>query len=267
MIPYFEFHTINLGPLTIQVWGLLVSLGALTTLWLSRRWAKKMALSSDIILDIFAWGLVGGLAGARIFYVIFYEPAFFLAQPTEIFKVWHGGASSLGALLGAAVAIWAVARAKKIKLKDFLPYLDIMTLAMWPGWAIGRVGCFLIHDHPGRLSDFFLTVNFPAGARHDLGLYESLLALFIFVVCLIFYKKFLQHPGRLFVVSFLIYAVARFALDFLRATDLLGADIRYASLTPAQWGMAVLFLGLTFALLKSKIGKQKNTSGEVAYSP
>lgn len=251
MIPYFEFHVINFGPLTIQVWGFLVSLGALVTLWLSLRWAKKMVLSKDVILDIFVWGLVGGLFGARIFYVIFYEPAFFLAQPTEIFKVWNGGASSLGALFGAAMAIWTVARNKKFKLRDFLPYLDIMTLAMWPGWAIGRIGCFLTHDHPGRLSNFFLAVNFPSGARHDLGLYESLLALFIFAICLIFYKKIIQHPGRLSVVSFLIYAVARFMLDFLRAQDLLGADIRYAGLTPMQWGMAALFFGLTLLNLRS----------------
>lgn len=261
MIPYFEISSFHFGPLTVQVWGLLVVLGMLAGILLSLKLIKIRALSNLVIMDMSIWGIVGGLIGGRLFYILFYAPDYFLINPVEIFQFWQGGASSLGGLFGAIAGIILLARLKKISWRELLPYLDILSIGFWLGWGIGRIGCFLIHDHPGRLTDCWLTVNFPAGARYDLGLFEVLLSLIIFVFVFVLFKKYRRWPGFILAIGFWLYSIARFFLDFLRAEDLPQSDIRYLSLTPAQWGMAVLFLLLTFWLFWNKI-RRKN--GEVA---
>jgi len=253
MIPFFTSQTIALGPLTIQVWGLFVSLGAVAALALSLYLAKINKLKKEIVWDLYLWLLIGGIFGARIFHVLFYAPMYYYANPGEALAFWHGGASSLGGFIGALAALLAYARVKKINFKEFLPYGDIFSVALWLGWAIGRLGCFMIHDHPGRLTNFWLAVNFSTGARFDLGMLDSLFSLVVFVVAIFLYRRFAHgKPGRTIFWTFLIYAAGRFGLDFLRASDLRWSDPRYVYLTPVQWGILV-FLGLTTALFSSRI--------------
>ncbi|MDO8499398.1 MAG: prolipoprotein diacylglyceryl transferase [bacterium] len=258
MIPYFEVTTIILGPLTLRVWGIFVAAGILSGAYLTYRLAKKYLLSEAVIGDLAIWALVGAFIGARVFYIIFYNPAYFLQYPLDAFKIWQGGESSLGGFFGAAVAVYVFAKIRKLSWDNLLPYLDIGAVGLWLGWGIGRVGCFLIHDHVGTLSHFILAVNYPGGARHDLGLYDSILGFVLFAFSLIFYKRLAKYgSGFVAGVTFGLYAFVRFWLDFLRATDLSVIDVRYAGLTPAQWGMAAVFLTLTFLLINSKILKRK----------
>jgi len=264
MIPYFQANAIAFGPLTIQVWGLFVSLGILSGLILAYKLSRKYFLAEQVVLDLGVWSIVGGLIMARIFHVVFYAPEYYLLHPSEIIYFWQGGASSLGGFVGAAFAIYIFAKYKKFTLKELWPYFDVMSLSLWLGWAIGRIGCFIIHDHPGMLSNSFLAVNFPSGARFDLGLFDSLLGWFIFIVFALLFKKLVKARWGLVVqLSFMVYAFVRFWLDFLRATDVTQADVRYLMLTPAQWGMLAIFIGLTFWLVFDSIQRRKNL-GEVA---
>jgi len=264
MIPYFQTNAFAIGPITIQVWGLFVSLGIVAALILAYHLAHKYFLAEQVILDLGVYGLIGGLVGARIFHVLFYEPAYYLLHPSEVIYFWQGGASSLGGFVGAAATIYIFAKIKNLSFKDLLPYFDVMSVSLWLGWAIGRIGCFMIHDHPGTLSHFILAVKFPDGARHDLGLYDSILAWVLFVIFILLFKRLVKkHYGLVSVLSFMGYTFVRFWLDFLRATDVSGADVRYWHLTPAQWGMAVLFISLTSLLVFDNIKRSKNI-GEVA---
>jgi phosphatidylglycerol:prolipoprotein diacylglycerol transferase len=253
MIPFFTSQTIALGPLTIHVWGLFVSLGAVSALALSLYLAKIKKLKKETVWDLFLWLLIGGIFGARIFNVLFYAPTYYYANPGEALAFWHGGASSLGGFIGALAALLVYARIKKMNFKEFLLYGDIFAVALWLGWAIGRLGCFMIHDHPGRLTNFWLAVNFPAGARFDLGLLESFFSLVIFVVAIFLYRRFAHaKPGRTIFWTFIIYATGRFGLDFLRASDLTWSDPRYVYMTPVQWGILVFFI-LTIAVFLRRI--------------
>jgi len=258
MLPYFQYNTILLGPIPIQVWGLFVSLGLIIAVLLAYKLAQKYLLSSDVVIDLAVWVLFGALFMARIFHVVFYEPVYYLANPTDVLKFWQGGASSLGGFIGAGLAVWLFAKIRKFSLKELLPYFDITALSLWLGWAIGRIGCFFIHDHIGRLSDFFLAVNFVDGSRHDLGLYDSLLALVLFISYFLLFKKLVKiHWGLVAILSFMDYAIVRFFLDFLRAEDIAQSDIRYLNLTPAQWGMMFIFIGLTGVLVWGILTKRK----------
>lgn len=259
MIPYFQYNILMIGPIHIQVWGLFVSLGLIAAILLAYRLTKKYLLAPDVILDISIWAIVGGLLMARLFHVFFYEPAHYIMYPSEILKFWQGGSSSLGGFIGAALAVWLFKQIRKFTWKEFIPYLDISAISLWLGWFIGRLGCFFIHDHTGKASDFFLAVNFTTGSRHDLGLYDSLFALSIFIIYFLLFKYLIKiHWGLVAILSFMDYAIVRFLLDFLRADDsITGGDIRYYNLTPAQWGMIALFCSLSSILVYIVIKKRK----------
>jgi phosphatidylglycerol:prolipoprotein diacylglycerol transferase len=115
-----------------------------------------------------------------------------------------------------------------------LQYADSVALGLSIGWIFGRTGCFTAHDHPGRHTSFFLAVRYPDGPRHDLGLYELLFTI-VLAAFLFLYNRKPRPPGRIIGIAALTYAPVRFALDFLRATDVSRPDQRYFGLTPAQW--------------------------------
>ena len=108
-------------------------------------------------------------------------------------------------------------------------------------WTFGRLGCFTAHDHIGKASDFFLAVQFPGGSRHDLGLYEAIWTAGIASLFYAFRNRPVR-PGFFLGLFSATYAPIRFVMDFLRNTDLDQADVRWAGLTPAQYGMIVLTL-------------------------
>lgn len=263
VIPFFQFELIFLGPITIYVWGLLVALGIAAGIIFAYFFCKKYLLSGEVMLDIAIWALAGAFIMARVFYILFYNPVYFVENPAEIIKFWHGGASSLGGFVGAGLSLWLFAKKRRFTFKELLPYFDVGALGLWLGWGVGRIGCFLIHDHPGTLTHFVLGVKFPDGARFDLGLLESILGFTLFIVFYLLFKKLIKiRFGLVAGYSVAGYAVARFFLDFLRAApDFPGGDVRYLSLTPAQWGMLAVLAGL--ALLNIFGRRQKLSPSDI----
>lgn len=263
MIPFFQFESISFGPLTVHVWGMMVALGIAAGITLAYFFCKKYLFSGEVVLDMAIWMLVGAFIMARVFYVVFYNPVYFVENPEEIIKFWNGGASSLGGFTGAAASLWLFAKKRHFTFKELLPYFDIGALGLWLGWGIGRIGCFLTHLHPGKISNFVLAVKYNGGARFDLGLLESAAGFLIFIIFYLLFDKLIRRRWGL-VAGFSAgsYAVIRFFLDFLRATpDFPGGDVRYFFLTPAQWGMLALLCGLTLMWV---LGKMKRKNGEVA---
>ena len=181
----------------------------------------------------------------------------------EIPQMWKGGMSSYGGFVGAGLAGTFYLIRNRVA---FMKYADVALYGFIPGWTIGRIGCFAIHDHPGVKSDFFLatemlTLNLQTGmpeiaARHDLGLYDGFLTLFIWGF-LVWGAKTKRFDGWYLGWSCVLYAIPRFFLDYLRATDLAVSDTRYAGLTPAQYGSIVLL-----AIGGWVLWTRRNTSSE-----
>lgn len=247
MIPFIYISTIALGPITLQVWGLMVSLGIVASLALARKYLKNRNQDTTHLTSLAFWIIVGAFLGARIFHIAFYEPRFFFDNPLEIFKIWHGGLSSFGGFFGGTLSSFIYFRRYRLK---FETYANAIIGAFPAGWAIGRVGCFLIHDHPGTLTHSILAVKYPDGARYDLGLVEILNALGMGAIML-WVKKFGARDSTVSAVGLVWYGVVRFFTEFLRATDLPGADARYLGLTPAQFGSIILCVGAIFILFRS----------------
>lgn len=237
MIPYFQFLTIPLGPIPIQVWGLFVALGVLIATLVAGRLAHARGLSKQVMWDLSFWLLLAGVIGARLFHVLFYDFSSYRADPLSIFAVWQGGLSITGGLLGALLAGFVFLKKKQL---DIRAYVETAVVALPLGLSIGRIGCFLIHDHPGTLTDFFLGVRYPDGlVRHDLGLYQAISNALLFLVFLWMLKT--KKAWSLYPIIFLLwYGVTRFFLDFLRATEGAIVDARFAGLTPAQYVSALM---------------------------
>lgn len=232
MIPYWYFPTYEILGITFQIWGTLVAAGIFVGAYLAVRAAKSKGFPANEVWDLVFWMMLAAFIGARLGHVFFYNWEFYRSQPGEIIKIWQGGFSSFGGFLGAAVVGWSFI---KIKKYDFYRYGDVMISGLPLGWAIGRIGCFLIHDHPGTLTNFFLGVKYPDGVRHDLGLYDFLNAAVLSLVIFIFRKQLGRYSGSVLSVVVIWYGVVRFFLDFLRVYD-----VRYGGLTPAQYGSLLL---------------------------
>ncbi len=235
MLPYLGWKTIALGPLTLQVWGLFAAAGIVAATLFGMREAKRRGLDAAKFEALAFWTILAAFVGARVFHVAFYEPAYYAAHPADIVAVWKGGFSSFGGFFAAAaVAAW---RIRKLGL-PFLKTADVAVPATVLGMACGRVGCFLIHDHPGTLAygaGEWFAVRYPDGARYDLGLLLGVLDAALFAAFLVLRKR--AAPDGFHLSWILIaYAPARFGLDFLRAVD-----VRYAGLTPGQYGAILLF--------------------------
>ena len=243
MIPFIAWRTIELGTVTLQVWGIFVALGFLLGGFMAARFASRRGDDPRVVWDVLGSVVLAGLLG----HVILYEPSYFLVHPLDVFKVWQGGMSMFGGLvLAIGVLVWQLRK----RHVDVWRYADVFAFGLPFGKWIGRIGCFLIHDHPGTATDFFLGVQYPDGTiRHDLGLYLSLDALLLGLVMLWLSRK-PQAVGTYVVLFALWYGATRFGLDFLRV-----GDIRYVGLTPAQYGSAVLVVAGVWIMLKRKHGK------------
>lgn len=232
MIPYFTLTSVKLGPITLQVWGTFVALGIVAGAVASARYARRFGTSKELIYEGAFWLVLSAFIGARLMHVFVYEPGFYLQQPAEIIAVWHGGFSMFGGLLGAAGAYIVWTRRRGLSM---LTMADQLIYGLPLGLGCGRMGCFLVHDHPGTLTHFILGVRYPDGTvRHDHGLYLSLNG---FAMALVFYllSRKPRSSGFFTRIFMIWYGAIRFFLDFFRTLD-----ARYAGLTPAQYLSIVL---------------------------
>jgi len=238
VIPYFVIPPLRTGPVAIQPFGILSASGILLASQLLVRAAKRRGLDSEPLEKLATWAVLGGIVGAHLVHLLLYHPEELRENgPLQLFKLWDG-LSSTGGVIGGIIGCIAFLRRRGIR---FATYADAFAVAVPPGWAVARLGCFSVHDHPGVLTSFFLAVAFPEGARHDLGLYDALVLTTITVVVYMLQRR-TALQGRLLVVVALLYGSSRFVLDFLRARDLPYSDARYFGLTPAQYGALILVM-------------------------
>jgi phosphatidylglycerol:prolipoprotein diacylglycerol transferase len=226
MIPYVGRDTIEIAGLTIQVWGSFVAAGFLLGTWIAARRAKRLGLSVDHIYTIASWIFVAAMIGARLFHVVVYEPGYYLEHPWKALDPREPGYAITGGFLGAAaVFAWYVHK----KALSWISYADALIWGVPWGCGVGRIGCFLIHDHPGTLTHLRLGVEYPDGqVRHDLGLYLSLVGFGTGLVFLLLNQR-PRPPGFWAALFLVIEGMSRVLLDQWRVVD-----ARYFGMTPAQ---------------------------------
>src|SRR6056297_591224 len=181
--------------------------------------------------DLLTWVIVGVILGGRLGYVLFYQPAYFLAHPAEILQVWQGGMAFHGGLLGVVLAVILFSRARGI---DWVSVADALCMGTPVGLRLGRIANFINAELWGRPTDLPWGVIFPGAAaqdcpdvaglcaRHPSQLYEAALEGLILGAVLLWLgwrRGALRLPGTLTGVFFAGYGLARFLVEFVRQPD------------------------------------------------
>lgn len=269
MIPYIAHNSLPLGPISIHLFGVLVATGILVGAWLTQKRGEQLGLTRENVGSMITTTLVFAFIISHIFDVFAYQtlgPKGVSGMYAErgllrtILAILNpfGGLSSYGGFIGALIGLWTWSRFEiDISLSAFrfsvkrrptpmplMPYADSLGFGLAAGWTFGRLGCYTAHDHPGHFTDFWLSVPYPEGKRHDLGFDEAMWALAVTLLFLVLFRK--KRPLGIYVALLTtLYGPARFFLDYLRVADLPGADPRYFGFTPAQYlSLAVFVTGI-----------------------
>ncbi|QIA64088.1 prolipoprotein diacylglyceryl transferase [Vibrio astriarenae] len=223
---FIEFPNIDpvlfsLGPLSVRWYGLMYLVGFVFALWLANRRADKKGSgwTREQVSDLLFAGFLGVVIGGRVGYVIFYNFDLFIQDPLYLFKVWTGGMSFHGGLLGVITAMFWYAKKNG---RTFFGVADFIAPLVPFGLGMGRLGNFMNSELWGRVTDAPWGVVFPNGGplpRHPSQLYEMALE---GVVLFFILNWFIKKPRPLGSVSglFLLgYGTFRFLVEYVREPD------------------------------------------------
>ena len=224
-----EIFTINLGGLSLSLrWYALAYLAGLIIGWrlvvlLMRRpalWGGAAPMRPELVDDLLTWIILGVIVGGRLGFVLFYEPAYYLANPLDIPKVWLGGMSFHGGFAGVIVAAYLYARRHGIPP---LRLADALAVVAPIGLFFGRIANFINAELWGRPTDLPWGVIFPGDtfARHPSQLYEAgleglMLGLILWALVR---AGGLMRPGLAFGVFLLGYGLSRMFVELFRVAD------------------------------------------------
>ena len=267
-------RSINIGPVTIYYYAIVIALGMMIAFaWLMRE-CKRVGISQDAFVDVFMAAIILGIIGARIYYVVFSWNEF-ADDPLRILNIRSGGLAIYGGIIGGFLAICAVCRIKKLPL---LKVLDITMPAVLIGQIVGRWGNFFNREVFGGYSDGLLAMAIPLNAVadpsdvteemlnnlyivdgisfikvHPTFLYESLWNLAAFLLLVLFFGKRQRFDGQIFAMYFILYGIGRFWIEEVRTDRLL---IPGTALAVSQVLSALLIAagvaGLIIGFLRSK---------------
>ena len=229
---------------------------------LAKKRLHTVGWSRDQLSDLMFWGFLGVILGGRIGYVLFYQFELFLDEPLYLFKIWTGGMSFHGGLLGVLVALALFARKMKT---DFLSVGDFVAPIVPLGLGAGRLGNFLNAELWGRTTDVPWAVVFPGAgalARHPSQLYEAILEGIVLFLVLWWYSSRPRPIGAVGGLFLLGYGSFRFLVEYFREPD---AHIGLYALGFSQGQLLcvpMIGLGLWLMFRNSKQSPQSNNKNK-----
>ena len=250
MLPNLHWAIIPIGPFTLQVWGMFVALGIIVGLLVAKRYAVERKLNPQYIIDGGFWIVLTALVSSRVWFVAT-EWHLFAGRLVDALKIWEGGMSVSGGLLGGIIATFVYFKRKRVNI---LEYVDVLAYALPAGLAIGRVGWFFIFDHPGTVTDFFLgEVYYLDGlVRHNHGLYLVIDGALLFALFTYLRFKAKIQPPYFLTLFLLWHGTVRLVLDNWRIND-----SEWWGLTSAQWfGIVFIIAGLIIFGTRQNIRKR-----------
>lgn len=213
----------TIGNISIKGYGTMMALGILTAVFITMYRGKKLGFSQDAILDIALYGVLGGLLGAKLLYVLVEMPDIISGAET-ISDIIFNGFVIYGAIIGGVGAAFIYCRAKKL---SFVKYFDLTAPAIAVAQGIGRIGCLLAGCCYGKETSSKLSIVFPEGAIAPSGvhlyptqIYSSLGDFAIAAVLFIFYsRKKNRKDGQTAILYVALYSIGRFFMEFLRGDE------------------------------------------------
>ena len=250
---------IELGPLTIRWYGLLIASAVLIGVSLSQYLAKRRKVNPDLLGDLAIWLVLAAIPSARLYYVLF-EWEQYAQRPDQIIAIWNGGIAIHGAILGGTLATIIFARIQKISVWQLA---DLVVPSLILGQAIGRWGNFFNSEAFGRPTNLPWKLYIPPQQRpsgftnveyfHPTFLYESLWNLMVFgLLMTLFFRDLKRKPrlkvGTLALVYMVAYSSGRVWIEGLRTDSLMVGPLRMAQIVSLS-AIALGLIGLAWLYL------------------
>ena len=251
--PNIDPIALQLGPISIHWYGIMYMLAFASAWWLAMRRAPMAGFSKEHVSDIIFYGAIGVVLGGRIGYILFYQFGAFIAEPSMILRVWEGGMSFHGGLIGVILAVIFCARRQQ---RSFASIMDFVAPIVPLGLGAGRLGNFVGGELWGRPTELPWGMVFPHVdqlARHPSQLYQfALEGIFLFILVWLYSAKpraSLQVSG----MFLLGYGGQRLVVEFARQPDAHLNFIAFGWLTQGQLlSMPMIALGLYLLLRKAR---------------
>ena len=247
--PLIEPVLLEIGPLAVRWYGLMYLLAFLACYVLGNQRAKKHDSDWDKadVSDVIFYGVVGTIVGGRLGFVLFYSFDRFLVEPLWLFRLWEGGMSFHGGMLGVVAARWLYGRKTS---RDFWRVADFTAPLVPIGLGFGRIGNFINAELPGRVTEGSLGVHFPCGAvrglnftcfgqwdgalRHLSSLYQAFgEGVVLFMIVWLFSLR-ARRSGLISGMFLTGYGAIRFVTEWFREPDAAIGFIAFDWLTMGQ---------------------------------
>jgi phosphatidylglycerol:prolipoprotein diacylglycerol transferase len=243
----------SIGPLQVHWYGLMYLFGFISA-WGLAHWRVKhykLAWTSEQIGDLIFFLALGVIIGGRLGYMLFYNTHQLFTQPWSLFKLWEGGMSFHGGLLGVFIALLFFA--KKVN-KRLWEVTDFVVPLVPLGLAAGRIGNFINGELWGRVTNVPWAMIFPHAdnqPRHPSQLYEFGLEGIILFIIVWWYAAKPRPAGCVSAIFLMSYAVCRFIIEFFREPDYQLGFIAFNWVTMGQLlSIPMLLAGLLLWLAK-----------------
>jgi phosphatidylglycerol---prolipoprotein diacylglyceryl transferase len=257
-ISYHPIVKVHIGPLAISPHGVGIAVGFLVGARLMMPAAKAKGITEDDVYSLLFRAAIGAIVGARLAYVINHFGDY-TSHPLDILKIYNGGISLLGGILGAVLLALPDMHRRKL---SFWKVMDSAAPGIALGIVIGRIGDLIVADHLGKQTSFFLGYkcpplnvktafpcngtgvgpNIPGMVVHQTALYDFLMTI-VLLSALLWLRRRARYDGFLISVFASWYAVQRIIEDFLRE------DVRHFGLTGSQWTSVFFVLLCTWHLV------------------
>jgi len=208
----------------------------LTATWIIKREVRRkaIAISEDDVMNLIVWTVIGGVVGARLYYVVF-NLGYYLSDPKEIPAIWHGGLAIHGGLIGGIIVSWLYLKRRAI---SYWRMSDAVAPCLILGQTFGRFGNFMNGDAHGRPTDMPWGIVFPSDSiagrefpnipLHPTMLYEMFINLSIFIFLWFFLRRSEHKDGYIFAMYVALYSAGRFVVEHFRADSLMLGPLKAA---------------------------------------
>lgn len=240
----------SLGPIHVRYYGLLFATGFMISFYIVQKFYRDAGANPMEVDQLTIYTVAGAVLGARLGHVLFYEPSYYLHNPSEILKVWHGGLASHGGVIGILISTWLYTRKYK------RPYLWVLDRIVVPSALTGsliRFGNLMnseIYGHETSLPwGFVFQQNGEVVPKHPTQIYESLAYMIIFVFLYLLYNKFSGKIRRGMLVGWFLITIFsfRFFIELIKNNQvIMESDMtmnigQWLSIPMVIFGIVLLF--------------------------
>lgn len=216
---------LQVGQFTIYIFGVMISLGFLAGIYISQREARRKGLDEELLYSFLLYAVLAGIIGARLAFVLIYDPGYYISNPAQILMISHGGLSIHGGIIGGVIAGIYFTRRHRL---SFWQLADTLAPGLILGQAIGRIGCDVF--------GYAMARPYPWGVMadgkllHPAQAYEFILnfALFLYLWRI---RGKVKFEGQLFIHYFIIYNLIRGTIEFFRINPVIFGPFSVAHAT------------------------------------